>query len=146
MFNNKTIKGLIQILTNNDLTNKSLSFVLILYNTSILPSLFSLSLGYKVTRRGQMHVSHLKELATKISGLQFENAEIDEVFSLLKFQTLCKVVLRGLLHRVGRFRRRSRKSSLIHKSCGLSWDSPSNQQRHCTEIPSGMFIVWRINH
>ena len=40
-----------------------------------------------------MHVSHLKELATKISGLQFENAELMKYFSV-KVQTLCKVVLR----------------------------------------------------
>ena len=40
-----------------------------------------------------MHVSHLRELATKISGLQFENAELMKYFSV-KVQTLCKVVLR----------------------------------------------------
>ena len=40
-----------------------------------------------------MHVSHLKELATKISGLQFENAELMKYFSV-EIQTLCKVVLR----------------------------------------------------
>ena len=39
-----------------------------------------------------MHVRHLRELATKISGLQFENAELMKYFSV-KVQTLCKVVL-----------------------------------------------------
>ena len=40
-----------------------------------------------------MHVRLLRELATKISGLQFENAELMKYFSV-KVQTLCKVVLR----------------------------------------------------
>ena len=40
-----------------------------------------------------MHVRHLRELATKLSGLQRENAELMKYFSV-KIQTLCKMALR----------------------------------------------------
>ena len=40
-----------------------------------------------------MHVRHLRELAAKISGLQWENADLMKFFSS-KIQTLCKAVLR----------------------------------------------------
>ena len=40
-----------------------------------------------------MHVRHLRDLATKISGLQHVNAELTKYFSG-KIQTLCKIVLR----------------------------------------------------
>ena len=72
---------------------KSFSVVLILYNTNILSTLFSLSPAYKVIQRGQMHVRHLRELATKLSGLQCENAELMNYFTV-KIQTLCKMALR----------------------------------------------------
>ena len=40
-----------------------------------------------------MHDRHLRELATKLSGLQRENAELMNYFSV-KIQTLCKMALR----------------------------------------------------
>ncbi|KAJ7370050.1 hypothetical protein OS493_034493 [Desmophyllum pertusum] len=48
---------------------------------------------YKVTQRGQMHISHLRELAVKISELKIKNAELTTYFSG-KIQDLCKKVLR----------------------------------------------------
>ena len=57
------------------------------------PPLLSLLPAYKVTQRGQMHVRHLRELATKLSGLQRENAESMNYFTV-KIQTLCKMALR----------------------------------------------------
>ena len=56
--------------------------------------IFSLSLDYKVTQRGQMHVRHLREFATKLSrSLQCENTELTKYFCC-KTQTLCRTVLR----------------------------------------------------
>ena len=46
-----------------------------------------------VTERGQMHIRHLRKLATKISGLQNMNADSVNYF-VRKIQTLCKAVLR----------------------------------------------------
>ena len=53
--------------------------------------IISHSPGYKVTLRGQMHIRHLRELATKISNLRCENVDLMKCFSF-KIQTLCKAV------------------------------------------------------
>ena len=46
-----------------------------------------------VTKRGQMHIRHLRNLATKITGLQRLNADSVNYF-VRKIQTLCKSVLK----------------------------------------------------
>ena len=46
-----------------------------------------------VTKRGQMHIRHLRKVATKISGLQCVNTDSVNYF-VHKIQTLCKSVLR----------------------------------------------------
>ena len=53
----------------------------------------AISLVCRVTQRGQMHVRHLRELATKISGLQQENSDLAKNLEC-KIQNLCKSIFR----------------------------------------------------
>ena len=52
-----------------------------------------LSLDYRVTERGQMHIRHLRKVVTKILGLQYMNADSQKYF-IRKIQNLCKSVFR----------------------------------------------------
>ena len=62
--------------------------------------LYFLPPEYRVTPRGQMHISHLRQLALKITGLQGINTDIVKNFSC-KATTLCKSVLRDCCIELG---------------------------------------------
>lgn len=52
-----------------------------------------LSLDYRVTLRGQMHIRQLRNVAKKILGLQYMHADLQNYF-IRKIQNLCKSVFR----------------------------------------------------